>query len=313
MRAPFLLLAASVTGAGAEAPKAPALSKLEELVTTMAADQDAPVPKKAQTDADVVILEEQDEELNENRRQLTTCACTSYVNGAQPGDAHLCIKDIRARNGGGVCAPYNGGCNSDQVWCTMQAAASPQPLGRMLDAVEQEEVEEEHVLSAMYVNANVQLTVPQSVTALPQAAAFAAVFAAKAGVTNTHVQAQTTDGATAGPQGSTVLSVHVTIHVSNNLRRRAVEAVIRELAQLTVEGATFQVAGVDVFPSADHPLICTPQSETIKAESRALLQQLVELRQQEVALLRAAVTSGAETCSTTALNALATHVGMPLQ
>jgi len=169
-----------------------------------------------------------------------------------------------------------------------------------------------------YINANVHLAVPStmmSASAMPSSDAFASVFAAKAGVTSTMVQAQATWGAATRRQMSSsavTIDVHVTVHVKNDGRRLAVEALIRELQTLPVGNTVFEVSEVTVFPAAAFPLVCTPESEAIKSESSTLLQQLVELKQQEVALLRAALTSGAQQCSASALTALANHIGLDL-
>jgi len=303
MRAIVSALVLAVIGVSADGPKLDSLTKLEALVSSMAAGQSAEPAAARKLEAtatsDVVILEEQ-----EHRRQLSDCDCKSYANGAQPTDDNLCIKISGKRNEERSCRPYFGGCMSDHKWCTNTAQPSPYASN---PSREMDELGEMGSDQATYVNFNVQLSSPTvtSYSGMPPAESFAAVFAAKAGVTTKHVQAQT-----AFEQSATV---HATVHVKNAARRMATETLLREMERIAVDGTSFEVSSLKFFPALEYPLVCTPESEAIKADSAALMQQLVELKQQELELLRAAVSSGQERCSPSAMQALAKHINTPLK
>jgi len=319
MRVFAAVLTLGALGLCAGTSKNETLSKLEKLVSSIADGQDEVSAAPQPVPSDVIILEEEEERLSRGRA-LSRCSCSTYLEGARAGDINLCVKA-----NSGECRPYNGGCASDMTYCsegpvaTTYVQASPSATVQTPNYQRSRNMDQEAEFT--YLNMVLELAAPSvtSFATLPSVDAFAAVFAAKGGVTSSRVQVSTTFGLPAqtalqggSPSTTSTASVHMTLHARNRNSLRALEASFREMSVVTVDSIRFSVLNFEVYPATDYPLVCTPRSETIKAETRDLLQQLVDLKRQEVQMLSNALTGGTETCSSPTLSALADHIGLRL-
>jgi len=332
MRATVMaLLWAAVYGAAVspeqtEPPTAgKAAARLSEMVNGMAQGQQtaAPAPQGLALDEDAVIVEAR----LSNRRALGRCRCDHYRNDAKPGSA-LCVK---VENGRTICTPqHHHGCNSDFVACDArgegQAEASPGPSVGFVDA-------EGDDSGDVYLNVNFQIhheSTAAGAAQLPTASQFVAALADMTRLPQSRVNVVTSVGASSGAQvrasgvaaqaahggggsGAAVntATVHATFAVKNDKRRDALEAMLQLAEELPVIGSvTYHITHVTILEHATHPLVCDAAAESVKADAAALLQQLVELKQVEVELLRnaCAKAANAEHCNPSALQTLDAHI-----
>lgn len=270
---------------------APAPRVLEDLVRDMAAGQDASVGashRDAPEGHDVFILEDT------GRRQLGKCSCNEYRNGASPEEP-TCGK---VESGRTVCMPqHNGRCHGEYVTCQGKKqfdvpTSSPTPY-----ASDEDEDDGEG-----YVNVNLALSHAGSLSAsqLPGDDAFAASLAKLGGMKSGSVHALTSWAAGNGQRSSdatapsTRVTVHATFTTKGSRRREALEAQLQMTESLIVPGVAgnFEVASLEILDQAVHPLICSPGAESLKADAKALLKQLVALKETELDLVRQAISRG---------------------
>ena len=323
------LLCGAVCGAAvapelSEPPNASkaAAARLSEIVNGMAAGQQAaaPTPQTLSLDEDTVIMEAR----LGDRRALGRCRCDHYRNGAASGFP-LCAK---VENGRTICMPqHNNACSSDAVVCSDggegRAEASPDPSVGFVDAESDESGD-------FYLNVNFQIHHAGTVAAaqLPTASQFVQALAEMARLSKARVNVITSWGApgvqvrasgvaaqAAAHRGSSdavnTATVHATFALKSDQRRDALEAMLQLAEELPViDSVTYHITHVTILEHTTHPLVCNAAAETVKAEAAALLQQLVELKQEEVELLRtgAAHAANATACDPTALQTLNTHI-----
>ena len=106
-----------------------------------------------------------------------------------------------------------------------------------------------------------------------------------------------------------------TFSVRSARRRSQLEALLSLSEELPrIGGVSFRIAHLQVFEQATHPLVCNAERETDKSEAAVLLRQLVELKRQEVALMRQGVAQAAtaSSCDNTLLQAIALRLGVTL-
>jgi len=304
------VLGARFATAGDASHVAETLSKLEALVGSMAEGQESLTsrPEPVATADDVVILEEE-----HRRLSLPSCACDHYEQGAQYATAS-CFKRMAGKN---YCRGGHS-CPSDYTQCQVTA---PQPSPNAAPEVEEG--------TSTYVNAYFKISSP-SVTEysqLPSASAFGAYLAQMTHVKVTQVKVSTSMSSTArrDRQLSAAPSamVHATIHVKDVQQRDEVSGALRGYSSITVEGKSFAVSFVSIEPSEAYPLVCTPEEEAASgikapkralkeetAESAALTKEMVELKRQELELLRSALQGGSSTCSPTDIATLSQRLGV---
>ena len=321
--------AAAVNPASSERSKstvANMTARLEALVRDMADGQQsggAPAPEKLYEE-DVMILEEG----SENRRRLGACNCNGgYRNGATRTSG-VCAK---VENGRNVCYPQmsDGSCSvTTAVRCGARGGstptASPTPL------LSDEEAEP----GQAYLNVDLQLFNPHisGPSQLPSPNQFRSALAALAEVSENRVNVITTWGAPTGvrsgaaqQQGdeaaaSTVTSatrttatVHATFSVRNEQRRETLSTLLSLSEELPeIGGESYTIINHQVFEQASRPLICDAAGEQEKSDAAGLLRQLVELKRQEVELLRQSVTqaAGQTACNQPLLQRIATRLGI---
>jgi len=264
---------------------------LEDLVRDMATGQQASeaTSRSEPEEHDVFILEDT------GRRQLGGCSCNEYRNGASP-EQPSCAK---VENGRTVCMPmHNGQCHSQYVACRGKKqfaadvlSASPMPRS---------DVDEDG--HDVYVNVNLALSHAGSISAsqLPSADAFAASLAKLGDVESDRVHALTSWAAGNGQRSSdamtlgTRVTVHATFTAKGSRRREALEAQLQMADSLSVVGVVgkFEVVSLEILDQAMHPLICSPDAESLKTDASALLKQLVALKETELDLVRQAIARG---------------------
>lgn len=303
-RAVPLLIAvfgARVAAGGEASHVTETLAKLEALVGSMADGQAAAESRPAPVPIadDVVILEEE-----HRRLSLPSCACNHYEQGAKFSTA-TCFKRMAGKN---YCRSGQS-CPSDYTTCTVTAPA-PSPLAA---------AEDEEETTSTYVNAYLRVSSP-SVTEysqLPSASAFGVYLAQMTQVKVTQVKVSTS--MSAAPSAM----VHATIHVKDTQQKDEVSGALRGYSAITVEGKSFTVSFMSIEPSEAYPLVCTPEEETAAGikmpkralkeetvESAALLKEMVELKRQELELLRSALQGGSSTCSPSDIAGLSKRLGL---
>lgn len=285
--------------------------RLESIVSNMAAGQRGGQASSVSLElADMVIL---DGQVGHDSRQLkqSKCHCERYRNGAAPGTAN-CLK---TESGMKTCYPMGPeGCNREATvcdeeptasarnhWYGHQPSASPGPV--FFDA----EVEE----FSVYTNAKIHIV---HVSSLPDADAVAEALASFAGLPINKVSATVAFGGApvaVRSSHSSTSTIFASFEMKKNAQREALEAKLRRMVELpAVGGKAFPVQHIELIAQSSHPLVCGPEADGVKAESAALLKQLVQLKEAEVALMRAHVERASATCDTHALSSIAHSLGI---
>jgi len=286
------------------APTPEPVSRLEQLVSSMAAGQQTLVGAQSPNGVeDVVIFEGE-----ENRRQLAKCRCDDYRNGAVAG-MPTCV---HVENGRRICQPQqNGKCDSRMIRCSGYGpAASPTPYAA-----------EEEVEDLVYLNVDLVLSHPTltSPSHMPSADAFAVALADLADVSREHVHTLTSfatqpmvkSAAMAPPiPGGSQITVYATFALKGARRSEALETLLQLSDTLRVAGTpgSFELKRLEVNEASSRPLVCSAGGEGLKAQAASLLHQLVSLKEAELSLLRQMANTPPSDCG--ALNKVAGSLGV---
>lgn len=264
------------------------------------------------------------EEGSEQRRRLGVCNCNGgFRNGASRSTA-VCAKVESGRN---VCYPQmsDGSCSvATAVRCGARGGsnptASPTPL------LSDEEAEP----GQSYLNLNLQLFNPHIAgpSQLPSPDQFASALAELASVNANRVNVITTWGAPTGVRSGvaqqqagegpasatrTTATVHATISLRSEQRRESLSTMLTLSEELPeIAGESYRIVNLQVFEQASQPLVCDAEGEQERSDAAGLLRQLVELKRQEVDLLRQSVTQAAAqtACDQPLLQRIATRLGI---
>lgn len=256
-----------------DAAAAPAaVARLRSLVSDMEARQPsvaaAPEPQPVLLDDDAVIVEAH------ARRELGSCKCKEYRNGALKG-SQSCVATEGSKK---ICYPRNsyGKCDSGMSTCGGGGgglSASPAPSSRMLaDA----EVTDEPGEAYLNVNFQIHNANVASESQLPPDEAFVDSLASHTGTSKQKLLAYVRwaegasqgSAATSAPQAGTA-TLHATFTVSSAKQREALEAQLQLTEELPqVNGLSFRVVLLTVNDEDRYPRVCARNAKKVEVEQQ---------------------------------------------